>query len=96
MPGGIYTDLMNNNIIPDVFSGYNDAESRWVSKRDWKYERSFTVDANFLSHQQINLVFEGLDTFATVSINDEEVLISDNMFVQYVVNVTTKLRVGFE
>lgn len=52
------------------------------------------VQENLLSYQRINLVFDGLDTFASVRINNEEVLISDNMFLQYVVDVTTKLKAG--
>lgn len=46
VPGGIYSDLMQNNIIPDVFSGYNDVESRWIAKRNWKYQRNFTGTYN--------------------------------------------------
>lgn len=42
VPGGIYSDLMNNSAISDVFAGYNDVETRWVAKRDWKYEKNFT------------------------------------------------------
>lgn len=41
VPGGIYSDLMNNKIIPDVFSGYNDVETRWVATKEWTYSRSF-------------------------------------------------------
>jgi beta-mannosidase len=38
------------------------------------------------------LAFDGLDTFATVKLNDKVVLRTDNMFIPYRVNVTKKLR----
>lgn len=41
VPGGIYTDLMNNKVIGDVFSGNNDFDTRWVAKRNWIYAYSF-------------------------------------------------------
>jgi hypothetical protein len=38
------------------------------------------------------LVFEGLDTFATVRLNDQVILESDNMFVPYRIDVTERLK----
>lgn len=39
-----------------------------------------------------DLVFEGLDTFATVWLNGTEILTSDNMFISHRVNVTHLLK----
>lgn len=47
-----------------------------------------------MSAEKINLVCDGLDTFASVQINGEEILVADNMFVRFVVDVTSKLRVA--
>ncbi|XP_025833417.1 beta-mannosidase-like [Agrilus planipennis] len=44
VPGGIYTDLMNNKILDDVFFDENDQQSRWVSLRNWVYTKIFTVN----------------------------------------------------
>lgn len=41
VPGGIYSDLMENKIIEDVFFKSNDINTRWVSKIDWNYTRTF-------------------------------------------------------
>ena len=41
VPGGIYTDLMNNRIIGDILYGKNDTATRWVAKTDWTYKRNF-------------------------------------------------------
>lgn len=42
----------------------------------------------------IALAFEGLDTFATVKLNDEIVLTTSNQFIPYRVDVTSRLRYG--
>ncbi|KYB26528.1 beta-mannosidase [Tribolium castaneum] len=94
VPGGIYTDLMNNKIIGDVFYGNNDTETRWVAQSDWIYTSQFLVDESFLNHKSINLVFEGLDTFATVLINNVEVGSSENMFVRYIFDIKNNLEPG--
>lgn len=38
------------------------------------------------------LAFDGLDTFATVKLNGETILESDNMFIYHRVDVTKKLK----
>lgn len=42
VPGGIYTDLMRNKIIDDIFYGYNDDNYKWVPRQNWTYYRNFT------------------------------------------------------
>lgn len=40
------------------------------------------------------LAFDGLDTFATVKLNGEVILTSDNMFISHRVDVTNRMRYG--
>jgi beta-mannosidase len=42
------------------------------------------------------LAMDGLDTFATVKLNGETILTSDNMFISHRVDVTTALKYGEE
>lgn len=42
VPGGIYSDLMNQNIIGDVFYGFNDNTTKWVGRSNWTYTLNFT------------------------------------------------------
>jgi beta-mannosidase len=94
VPGGIYTDLMNNKIIGDIFYGNNDTETRWVAEASWTYKREFLVDDALLNHNTVNLVFEGLDTFSTILINNVEIGTSQNMFVRYIFDVKEVLQSG--
>ena len=85
---------MRHKIIGDVFYGTNDTETRWVAKTNWTYERVFSIDETFVRHTRINVVFEGLDTFATILINGVEIGRSENMFRRYIFDVKKALRVG--
>ncbi|KAJ8985912.1 hypothetical protein NQ317_010669 [Molorchus minor] len=92
--GGIYSDLMNNGIIDDIYYGANDDETRWVPRSNWTYYTTFTVHEDLLKFENIKLVFDGLDTFASVFVNDVKVGESINMFVQYVFDIKQDLKVG--
>ncbi|KAG5896412.1 hypothetical protein JTB14_022495 [Gonioctena quinquepunctata] len=96
VPGGIYSDLMNNNIIGDIYFGYADDETKWVPRLNWTYYKNFTLDDAqlTLSKENVNLVFDGLDTFATVFFNGEKVGESQNMFVRYIFSVKNLLKDG--
>src|SRR6195952_2677315 len=80
VPGLVHTDVLAHKLIPDPFYRDNEKKVQWVSDSDWEYRRTISVDQNLLKHKHIDLVFEGLNTLADVSINGKLVLHSDNMF----------------
>uniref|UniRef100_T1J4G7 beta-mannosidase n=1 Tax=Strigamia maritima TaxID=126957 RepID=T1J4G7_STRMM len=93
VPGGVYTDLQNNNIIGEPLYRFNDINYRWVGLDSWSYSRNFTgVPAKFLDHIQINLLCEGLDTVSQIFINGFVVGNSDNMFINYKFDVKNYLK----
>lgn len=53
----------------------------------------FLVQSNFLEHNNINLVLNGVDTFSRILINDIEVGVTENMFVKYTFDVKPHLKV---
>ena len=93
-PGVVQLDLMAAGRIPDPFYGLNENAVQWVGERDWLYRCGFQVSAEALSQPQLDLCFDGLDTFATVWLNGEQILASDNMFVPQRVLVKDRLRAG--
>ena len=80
VPGCIHTDLMRNNLIPDPFVGTNEQSLQWIGEKNWMYETSFDVPPEILKRENIELVFEGLDTYADVTLNDSTILKANNMF----------------
>ncbi|MBM3473765.1 MAG: hypothetical protein FJX75_10895 [Armatimonadetes bacterium] len=92
VPGQVHLDLMAAGVIPDPFFGLNYEQCLWVEEQEWWYRTTFTPDRDELSGKRIELVFEGLDTFATVYLNGEEIGASRNMWVPLVLDVTDQLR----
>jgi beta-mannosidase len=94
VPGCIFTDLMAAGRIPDPFVRMNEAEVQWVSARDWTYSRTFEVDAETLAGDRVELLCNGLDTYATLRINGREVGKADNGFVEHRLDVKDALVEG--
>ncbi len=80
VPGVVQTDLLNSKLIPDPFDRDNEFHLQWIGLADWEYQTTFQMDAATLAHEHVDLVFEGLDTFADVYLNDQAILHADNMF----------------
>lgn len=66
MPGCVHTDLLAAGLIPDPFLGANETEVAWVGRLEWTYERRLRAGAG---HERTDLVFDGLDTAAEVSLD---------------------------
>ena len=69
VPGVVQTDLFTNKLIPDPFDRDNEFHLQWVGLADWEYQTTFQIDAAALAHEHVDLVFDGLDTFADVYLN---------------------------
>jgi len=94
VPGDVHTTLINNQVIDNPAYGYNDVRCSWVEKKIWIYRTTFMVTAQDLSADRRELVFEGLDTYATVYVNGELLADFKNMLVEHRLDVTNKLKQG--
>jgi beta-mannosidase len=92
VPGTVQQDLLAAGIIRDPYQGMNEKDVQWVGEQDWSYRCTFDVPADMAAEPVIDLVCDGLDTIATVWLNDHEVYRSVNMFVALRATVTTLLR----
>ncbi|EPS31044.1 putative beta-mannosidase [Penicillium oxalicum 114-2] len=91
VPSVVQQDLMNNNKLDDPFIGFNELKARWVNEKSWVYRNTFKRP-QVPEGCSIDLVFDGLDTFATVKLDGNVILQSDNMFLGHRVNVTEALE----
>ena len=94
VPGTVHQDLINHELLPNPFYGMNEEKIQWVENEDWEYRTSFIVSEEQLNRDGIQLIFEGLDTYADVYLNGSLLLKADNMFVGYTVPVKSVLRKG--
>jgi beta-mannosidase len=70
--------------------GFNELKARWVNERTWEYRHEFQRP-QVPAGGAVLLVFDGLDTFATVTLDGETILESSNMFLGYRIDITKAL-----
>lgn len=102
VPGNVFSDLLDHQLIEDPFIGNNEEKIQWVSETDWEYKTTFSLDDETLQKNNLELNFDGIDTYASVYLNDSLVLKVNNAFRQWTVdvkpilNVENELRLVFE
>ncbi|MBK9121766.1 MAG: glycoside hydrolase family 2 protein [Chloroflexi bacterium] len=80
VPGCVHTDLIAAGELDNPFYRDNEKGQMWIGETDWSYTCSFVVEPNVLDHDRVLLRCHGLDTLATVTINDTVIGRADNMF----------------
>ncbi len=73
-PGDTYRALIDAGRLADPYVGRGEAGAAWVREREWWWHARIQVDADQ------DLVFDGLDTFATVYLDGVLLGSADNMF----------------
>src|SRR5438445_1045993 len=94
VPGCVHTDLLNNKLIDDPFYRDNEKKLQWIGKTDWEYPTTFNITAEVLARKSVELVFEGLDTYANVFLNDEPLISTANMFRSWRVDAKSLAKLG--
>ncbi|MFA7444316.1 MAG: sugar-binding domain-containing protein [Flavobacteriaceae bacterium] len=94
IPSVVHLDLYKNGQIPDPFYSDNEKQLQWIEEKDWIYSTTFSVSREELENQNIELIFEGLDTYAEVFLNGKPILKSENMFIAHQVDVKKILNQG--
>jgi len=92
-PGDVYQALIANGRLDHPYVDRNEADAAWVRDREWRWRTTFvTPEAG--QGDTVELVFDGLDTFATLYLDGAEIGRADNMFRRWVFPVGDRLRAG--
>ncbi|KAL3440945.1 glycoside hydrolase superfamily [Aspergillus insuetus] len=92
VPSEVHLDLLANKKIPDPFLDTNELAVQWIAETEWVYKTTFaTPSASQKQRVTTALVFHGLDTFTTVSLNGTTILTTENMHTTYRVDVSLVL-----
>lgn len=94
VPGDVHSTLKEHGLIEDPFFGHNDQKCRWVEEKVWWYRTVFQYSEDLIPGEKMELIFEGLDTFATVYLNGVELGSTENMFIAHSFEVTRELQAG--
>ena len=87
IPGNVFTDLRSHHIIEDPFVKSNEEKVQWVAKKDWIYKTNFFLSKEILQRKNIELNFDGLDTYATIYLNDSLLGKTENAFRKFTFDI---------
>ena len=93
-PTSMYRALYENRLIPDPFYGLNELDLTALSEEDASFSSTFTVDAETLSRDHVELTFYGLDTICDIYLNGKRLDSVMNMHRTYTYSVKDRLAVG--
>ncbi len=94
VPGCVHEDLLRAGAIADPYFRDNEVKQQWIGAADWEYTRTFDVPAPLLACARVLLECDGLDTFATITLNGRQIARTDNMFRTWRVDVKSAVRAG--
>jgi beta-mannosidase len=95
VPGSVHRTLIAAGRIPDPFYDQNETACAWMEEREWWFRLDLGAPAEPPKpDERWRLVFHGLDTFATVWLDGEELGRHENMFRPALFDVTERLRPG--
>ncbi len=94
VPGSVQQDLIAARRVPDPYKGMNEAAIQWAGLTRWQFRREIDVTPAMLARDHLDLVFDGLDTFATVTVNGTPLLKTDNAHRRWRVDAKSALKAG--
>ena len=92
VPGTVHTDLLAAGLIEDPYLDLNELKDPWIGHTRWAYRT--TIAGAVVGEERTELVFDGLDTVATVSLNGDEIGRTVNQHRTYRFDVSGRLREG--
>jgi beta-mannosidase len=94
VPGDVHLDLLRNKLIVDPFYRTDEAQLQWIENASWEYRTTVQSTPQMLQHQNLDLVFEGLDAACDVYLNGQKLASPDNMFREWRIDIKGKLKTG--
>ena len=80
VPSVVQQSLYENGLIPHPYLGTVENQLLWISDHPWDYTLRFDADKELFEKENVELCFEGLDTYTEVSLNGYELFSADNQF----------------
>ena len=92
VPSVVQQNLYDAGLIPHPYLGTVENDLLWISDHPWTYAKHFDVDKKMLDKDVVELVFEGIDTYASVMLNGEKLFDADNQFRTWKMDVRPLLK----
>jgi beta-mannosidase len=92
--GSVQEKLIDSGELPDPFYRMNEKLFRWIENYSWEFISDFTVTSDELSKDYVEFQFPGIDTYAELFLNGEQIGFAQNAFRPYHFEVRKKLKHG--
>ena len=93
LPSEAHADLYAAGLIPHPYGeGDEEQQLQWIPQHQWDYTLNFDVENDIFQKDNIDLIFNGLDTYADVWLNGKKILHSENQFIRYEKEVKSLLK----
>ena len=92
VPSVVQQNLYDAGLIPHPYLGTVEEELLWISDHPWTYSTHFDVSKKMLDNDVVELVFEGIDTYATVCLNGQKLFDANNQFRIWKTDVKSLLK----
>ncbi len=84
LPGSVHETLMESGQIKDPYLFENASKAQWIENKDWSYSCApFQLKSGYETKDQVNLVLEGVDTYAEIYFNGQLIGETENYFRTY-------------
>jgi beta-mannosidase len=94
VPGDITIDLYKAGIVKDPYFADNHKENDWIPREDFTYIVEFDTTEEMLTQECVQIVFDGIDVYSDIYLNNQLIGSTDNMFLQYRFEVRDVLKKG--
>ncbi|MDR1386565.1 MAG: glycoside hydrolase family 2 protein [Propionibacteriaceae bacterium] len=94
VPGNVHDDLLAHGLLADPYLGRNELAAAWVGRQDWRYRTELPQLSP--DRVRLDLVADGLDTFARVRLDGHQVARTCDQHRSYRWDVTELARDGAE
>ncbi|ORX40210.1 glycoside hydrolase superfamily [Kockovaella imperatae] len=92
VPSQNYMPLQAAGIVLDPTYGYQENEQAWVRYSNWTYTSPAITGLNMSSGIKTQLVFEGLDTYTTITFCDQFIGTTANQYRQFIFDVSSVVQ----
>lgn len=92
IPCSIFESLIKSGQIRQSDIDTDPKRFSWVSEKPWIYRKFFDVPEELLRCDRVDLVFDGMDTIASIWLNNKLIGRTNNMFIPLRFDITAFLK----
>lgn len=94
VPNSVFENLIQADQLDRSELTANPENFTSVSEKPWVYKKTFELTPDILDAERCDLIFDGLDTIASIWLNDKLIARTLNMFIAHRFDVTSQLKTG--